>query len=423
MEKGLALLSTESRVVTKADPRLRLLLELQPRHEVFFNNLADAILRRKPAPFKGTSPPGPFWHDVFVPTEMPWKSFQESLLWHMVVMIAAWALTQGWASRPKPHVNQSSYRASGAVYYSPSKAYPSARSSTPRQTTHATTHAKGRGASASAHAKALPVAPENRGTPKLVLPPDLKLAEGPRSPNLAADPTMPAVPLSATARNEFPGGRSDCGSGASSARRECTKKRIARIATGGCSRAAGGCSRYCRRPHAARAGRQQRDCSSTRPAGTGSAGELGWAARAGSGGRCRASAALGGTFRKSGGAIWSWGRRGAAASFIAGSRHWRWQWERNFGERSGGRGGTSATVGARQRSRIDFHVEFLVLKQPTQDRAATAWFAGRWRRSRRRSEPRRFIVGRRIGGRSTAPIGARRRQWARTCHVLGFWRY
>ena len=204
MEKGLALLSTESRVVTKADPRLRLLLELQPRHEVFFNNLADAILRRKPAPFKGTSPPGPFWHDVFVPTEMPWKSFQESLLWHMVVMIAAWALTQGWASRPKPHVNQSSYRASGAVYYSPSKAYPSARSSTPRQTTHATTHAKGRGASASAHAKALPVAPENRGTPKLVLPPDLKLAEGPRSPNLAADPTMPAVPLSATARTNSP---------------------------------------------------------------------------------------------------------------------------------------------------------------------------------------------------------------------------
>ncbi len=134
MEKGLTLLVTEPRVVTKADPRLRLLLELQPRHEVFFSNLADLFSRRAPAPFKGTSPPGSFWHDVFVPTELPWKSFQESLLWHMVVMIAAWALTQGWATRPRPHVNQSSYRASGAVYYSPSKAYPSARRSTPRQT-------------------------------------------------------------------------------------------------------------------------------------------------------------------------------------------------------------------------------------------------------------------------------------------------
>lgn len=41
--------------------------------------------------------------------------------------------------------------------------------------------------------------------------------------------------------HEFPGGRSYCGSGSSSARRECTKKRIARIATGGGCRAAGGC--------------------------------------------------------------------------------------------------------------------------------------------------------------------------------------
>ena len=70
MEKGLALLSTEPRVVIKADPRLRLLLELQPRHEVFFSNLADLFSRRTLAPFKGTSPPGSFWHDVFVPTRV-----------------------------------------------------------------------------------------------------------------------------------------------------------------------------------------------------------------------------------------------------------------------------------------------------------------------------------------------------------------
>ena len=130
MEKGLGLLSTEPRVIAKAEPRLRLLLELEPRHEAFLSNLADAFSRRPPSPVKTTSPPGTFWADVFVPTELPWKSFQESMLWHMVVLIAAWALTQGWASRPKPRVNQA-YRTSESIYYSASKAYTPPRNSDP----------------------------------------------------------------------------------------------------------------------------------------------------------------------------------------------------------------------------------------------------------------------------------------------------
>jgi len=199
MEKGLGLLSTEPRVITKAEPRLRLLLELEPRREAFLSNLADAFSRRTPPPLKTTSPPGTFWADVFVPAELPWKSFQESMLWHMVVLIAAWALTQGWASRPKPRVNQA-YRTSESIYYSASRAY-----TPPRKTPiHPQNHAKGRSTASATRAKALPVAAENRGTPKLVVPPDLKLAEGPRAPNLAADPTMPSIPLSATARNNAP---------------------------------------------------------------------------------------------------------------------------------------------------------------------------------------------------------------------------
>src|SRR5215468_3521891 len=196
MEKGLGLLSTEVRVITKADPRLRLLLELEPRHEVFLGNLADAFSRRKPTPIKTTTPPGSFWNDVFVPTELPWKSFQESMLWHVVVLLAAWAFTQAWASRPKPHVNQAVYRNSQSIYYSASKAYVPPKRNTP----HPQSHAKVRGHAATARAKAIPVAPENRGTPKLVVPPDLKLAEGPRAPNLSVNPNLPSVPLSATAR-------------------------------------------------------------------------------------------------------------------------------------------------------------------------------------------------------------------------------
>src|SRR5262249_45770872 len=200
MEKGLGLLSTEVRVITKADPRLRLLLELEPRHEVFLRNLADAFSRRRSTPIKTTTPPGTFWNDVFVPTALPWKSFQESMLWHVVVLLAAWAFTQAWASRPKPHVNQAVYRNSQSIYYSASKAYVSPK----KNPSHRQSQAKARGNAATARAKAMPVAPENRGTPKLVVPPDLKLAEGPRAPNLSVNPNVPCAPLAAAAPTNPP---------------------------------------------------------------------------------------------------------------------------------------------------------------------------------------------------------------------------
>src|SRR5262249_51792062 len=133
-------------------------------------------------------------------TELPWKSFQESMLWHMVVLLAAWALTQGWASRPKPRVNQAVYRTSESIYYSAAKAYVPPRKNTARPQNQT----KSRGSATVARAKAMRVAPESRGTPKLVVPPDLKLAEGPRAPNLSVDPHMPSIPLSATERTNGP---------------------------------------------------------------------------------------------------------------------------------------------------------------------------------------------------------------------------
>src|ERR1700739_1048009 len=124
MDRALGLLISETSVAPKADPRLKLLLELEPAGKVFFRNLLDAILFRQPPPLETTTRPGEFWHDVFVPTSMPWRSFQESMLWHMVVLFAAWALTQAWVSRPQGRVKQSlraSYRTSGSLYYAPSR--------------------------------------------------------------------------------------------------------------------------------------------------------------------------------------------------------------------------------------------------------------------------------------------------------------
>ncbi len=183
-------------------PRLKLLIEREPAHRTFFSNLRHVF--QPAAVILRTSSPGDLWHDVFLPTSLPWKSFQESLLWHFVVIFAGWALTQGWASRPQPHVRET-YRTSGSIYYSPSKIFPAERSSPPKAKPQS--QAKSQASSRAHGSGAMPVASENRGNPKLVVPPDLKLAEGPRTPNLAtSNPAMPSVPLSATSRGPTPMG-------------------------------------------------------------------------------------------------------------------------------------------------------------------------------------------------------------------------
>ena len=192
MDKALELLSTEMSVAHEDEPRLNLLLDREPAHEIFFSNLVHAL---QPGPAVKPSTPGDLWHDIFLPTALPWKSFQESLLWHLVVIFAAWALSQGWASRPQPHVRQQTYRAAEALYYTPPKTAASARNNPP------TTRLQPKPQTASRAHAPMPVAAEQRGTPKLVVPPDLKLAEGPRAPNLgSSNPAMPSVPMSATAR-------------------------------------------------------------------------------------------------------------------------------------------------------------------------------------------------------------------------------
>src|SRR5947199_3608557 len=55
----------------EAAPRLRLLLELEPAHRVFFRNLSDVILFSSTQPVATLSSPGPFWHDVFVCSGAP----------------------------------------------------------------------------------------------------------------------------------------------------------------------------------------------------------------------------------------------------------------------------------------------------------------------------------------------------------------
>ncbi len=82
----------------------RLLLELDPWHRVFWRNLRDLLLRRRPKPLRLTSAPAPFWPDVFVSTRVSWGSFRQSFLYHAFVITALWGFTQTYMARPRVEI-------------------------------------------------------------------------------------------------------------------------------------------------------------------------------------------------------------------------------------------------------------------------------------------------------------------------------
>src|SRR3982074_3766454 len=82
--------------------RLKLLIELEPAHQVFFRNLGDILLFRSTPPIASTSSPTSFWGDVFVYSGVPWSSFVESILCHMIAVVVVLILSQGWTQPVQP---------------------------------------------------------------------------------------------------------------------------------------------------------------------------------------------------------------------------------------------------------------------------------------------------------------------------------
>jgi len=170
----------------KAVPRLRLLLELEPAHRVFFRNLADVILFRSTPPVATMSRPGPFWHDVFVCSGVPWRWLLGSTLSHMIVIAFMLILSQLWAQR-EPLQHRRGFYKSYVSYYTPSPSFPALRSSASR------VRALPKRKPESAHQAVTRVAPERTG--KIIRPPDIKRTES--APNVLASNSIPlAMPLS-----------------------------------------------------------------------------------------------------------------------------------------------------------------------------------------------------------------------------------
>src|SRR5438132_3368278 len=170
----------------EAAPRLRLLLELEPAHRVFFRNLADVILFRSTPPVATMSRPGPFWHDVFVCSGVPWRWLLGSTLSHMIVIAFMLILSQLWAQR-EPLQHRRGFYKSYVSYYTPSQSFPALRSSASR------VRALPKRKPESAHQAVLRVPPER--TRKIIRPPDVKRTES--APNILASNSIPlAMPLS-----------------------------------------------------------------------------------------------------------------------------------------------------------------------------------------------------------------------------------
>src|SRR5512146_677484 len=73
------------------EPELRLLVELEPRGDVFFENVGH--LFKHPDRYYKNFPQAKFWSDVFVPAGLPWGRLLESWALHGLAIIALITVT------------------------------------------------------------------------------------------------------------------------------------------------------------------------------------------------------------------------------------------------------------------------------------------------------------------------------------------
>ena len=195
MDKAPGVLIASQRVQRSAPaPRLRLLIELEPRHRVFLRNLADLLLSRRVPQIPITSRPAPFWNDVFVPSGASWSSFLESMLLHLLLMVLfVWGQSKVWVSVILLPQRDAFHRS--ITYYPPTRSFRAVEGRAP--SVRARSRAKHTSAHQPARQPAMPVTPERK--PSLVTPPDIKQATA-RLPNLLGSHAVtPMVPFSATA--------------------------------------------------------------------------------------------------------------------------------------------------------------------------------------------------------------------------------
>ncbi len=196
-----AIAAVTKNIAPQPEASLKFVLETQPAHLVFFQNLTD-LVSRQPRPAAATvSSPGMLWHDVFVDYEMPWLWFAESLLGHVIVITGVLLMFQLWPAGPieLPTVLHRSY----VSYYIPPKSYPSLGSHhpKPRAKTPPQSHPRPR---PTIHAAGEPA--QQRGQQQAAMQaPELKVGEAGKLNVGVPASAAPIMPLSATGHSNLRG--------------------------------------------------------------------------------------------------------------------------------------------------------------------------------------------------------------------------
>ena len=98
----------------------KLLVETEPAHRVFLRNLSETLFPPHLAPLKRTSLPARFWGDVFVPSQVPWRRFFQSLA-AQSMMTAALVAAVELGGFQTSSVRPTQLNRADVVYYSPSE--------------------------------------------------------------------------------------------------------------------------------------------------------------------------------------------------------------------------------------------------------------------------------------------------------------
>jgi TonB family protein len=179
-------------------PPPRLLIELEPRHEVFLRNLRDSIRPSKQVKLRLSSWPDKFWPDVFVERPLPWKSLARSYTGHIALIALLLVLFQIWPQSAKV-VKAEPFSSKDVVYYSAADYLP------PINTGVSQKRAQSKGDPVPAKQPILSVPKEaDNHSQTIVTPPDLQLKRDTPLPNVVAwSNTSPAIPSAAISRTPF----------------------------------------------------------------------------------------------------------------------------------------------------------------------------------------------------------------------------
>jgi hypothetical protein len=181
-------------------PPPKLLFEMEPAWQVFWENLTDIVCPPRLAPLKLTSRPARFWQDVFVPSQLPWQRFGHSILLHGTMLVLLLGLLKFGISQPRL-IAKNSFNQSDVIYYAPSE-YTASRTKRPVMSSP-----HSRAVQRAAEQAAIPVrreSPRAAQEQAAVAPPKLSFKGGIRLLRLVGGSTaLPAAPLSATTRTQL----------------------------------------------------------------------------------------------------------------------------------------------------------------------------------------------------------------------------